>query len=165
MSSKPSTAGPSPKKRRTDPKPSTGSKCPATPSPKKLFHSKRYYSPKKRGGGGRGSVSPRKIVCQLSGDNGGTSSVLLEEEEEEGRGGNTRTRGAEEMGKVEAYYSTNFKQVLSKCLLPSNPERHVISEQEATLVQDFMKLGSGWSLARPLLPTACTGWQIGKTLK
>lgn len=142
MSSKTSIAGPSPKKRRTDPKPSTiGSKSPGTPSPKKLFHSKRYYSPKRKSPGGK--ASPRKIASQrrlvLSDDNGGPSSVLLEEEEERD--------GGEGVGKVEAYYSTNFKQVLSKCLLPSNPEHHVISEQEAALVQDFMKLESGLELS------------------
>ena len=42
----------------------------------------------------------------------------------------------------EVYYTANFKDVLNRCLLPSNPERHVISEQDESLVKEFMELGS-----------------------
>ena len=45
----------------------------------------------------------------------------------------------------EAYYSSNFKEVLRMCLLPSNPERHVISTDEESVVEDFMILNGGWS--------------------
>lgn len=109
---------PSPKKSRTDSIPSQ----PGTPSPRKAkFRPKKYYSPKK--------ASPRKSSQRSTGE----SSL------DQGLVDAVRTTG-------EVYYTANFKDVLNKCLLASNPERHVISKQEATLVEDFMHLESGWEL-------------------
>ena len=115
---------PSPKRVRTGPTPqSSPSKAPNTQhaSPKKFsprkYFAPRRFSPKK-------TTSPRKTASAS-----GQSPAVKSEEGESVRG--------------EAYYSTNFKEVLSKILLPSNPEHHVISEQEVALVDEFMRL-EGW---------------------
>ena len=52
---------------------------------------------------------------------------------------------AEKRSQNEGYYCANFKEVLSKSLLSANPERHVITEQEVALVEEFMQLEGGWS--------------------
>ena len=43
---------------------------------------------------------------------------------------------------TEVYYLSNFKAVLENCLLSSNPERHVISADEASTVDRFTQLSS-----------------------
>lgn len=45
-------------------------------------------------------------------------------------------------GNGEAYYLANFKAVMENCLLSSNPERHVISADEASTVGRFTSLSS-----------------------
>lgn len=40
----------------------------------------------------------------------------------------------------ESYYLANFKAILENCMLPSNPEAHVISVDEAKLVEEFRLL-------------------------
>lgn len=40
----------------------------------------------------------------------------------------------------EVYYLANFKAVMENCLLPSNPECHVISADETNMVGRFTKL-------------------------
>lgn len=48
--------------------------------------------------------------------------------------------------KEEAYYLANFKAVMENCLLASNPERHVISADEASTFDRFTKLSSTYYL-------------------
>lgn len=138
--SKPSTSRPSPKRPKTDPKSqkflspvksSPGKSSPQKPSPiAKKFSPKKYYKPKRFS---PRKDSPRKIsfTSESQGTNTDDNVVLQSKEDVTGRSTSTST---------EAYYSANFKEVLCKCLLASNPERHVISEQEVSLVDEFMRL-------------------------
>lgn len=129
---KPSIATPSPKKLKTSPGLSQAISSPhkSGASPKKSprkFRPKKY-SPKK---------SPRKATSKKANEErlvgaGSFEDVTAAHEDAAASG---RTSG-------EAYYTANFKDVLNKCLLPSNPERHVISEQDELLVKGFMELES-----------------------
>lgn len=121
---RPCTGTPSPKKPKTDltkSGPLSGPKPTSGPSPKK-FRPKKYYSPKKS--------SPKKTKFV-------PAESLTEDESLEKEA--TSQQGSE------VYYTANFKAVLNRSLLSSNPERHVISNQEASLVKQFMELESGWS--------------------
>lgn len=121
MSDKP---GPSPKKRKTAPKSPKSPQSKASPkkfSPRKYFGQRRY-SPKKKSPAKRKLLPPDEGTSLLAGERAGEAE---------------RVSG-------EAYYSANFKEVLSKCLLPSNPEHHVISDEEVALVEEFMALDGGW---------------------
>lgn len=129
MSKKPSIGTPSPKKLKTDPGP-----LKSKPSPKKLgaspkkFRPKKYYSPKK---------SPRKLTPKKIDQERSAGASLFRDvnSAHEEKAATERTSG-------EVYYTANFKEVLNRCLLPSNPERHVISEHDVSLVKDFMELES-----------------------
>lgn len=127
MSDKP---GPSPKKCKTASK-STKSPQPKQ-SPRKFsprkYYSQRKFSPKKKSPGKSAGPAKRRLLTDE-----GTSSLAAE--------GEDRRRATTS----EAYYSANFKEVLSKCLLLSNPEHHVISDEEQALVQEFLALDGGWS--------------------
>ena len=120
MSDKP---GPSPKKCKVSSTSSQPTRSPKKFSPKKYYGQKRY-SPKKKSPG----KSPKK---RLLADEE-TSSLSTEGKDSE-----------KTISRSEAYYSCNFKEVLSKCLLLSNPERHVIREDEVAMVEDFMALNGG----------------------
>ncbi len=50
------------------------------------------------------------------------------------------SRGAMVYREEEAYYLANFKAILENCMLPSNPEAHVISVDDANLVGEFLLL-------------------------
>lgn len=105
---------------------------PAKTSPRK-FRPKKFYSPKKRS-----SSSPRKepvtAVSRETVDDGGAEGANFRASVSE------KGSGSPAGGGGDSYYLANFKEVLSKCLLPSNPERHVISQQDAGLVEEFMRL-------------------------
>lgn len=122
---------PSPKKPKLDLRKSPKSQSAkssqekSSPSPKK-FRPKKYYSPKKS--------SPPKKVPNRSGQE--SLEVFQDDCFSQKEATNQRSSG-------EVYYTANFKEVLNRCLLPSNPERHVISDQEAALVKQFMELESG----------------------
>lgn len=115
--SKPNAATPQPKRPKfsSPEKPSL-----AKSSPKKHL-GPRKFSPKKL------RKSPRKADPTPEGGEipGGHSS-----------GGSNPLEGSNN----EAYYSANFKDVLGKCLLSSNPERHVICDEEVAVVEEFMRL-------------------------
>jgi hypothetical protein len=124
MSKRPGFGTPSPKKTKANPgcsKTPSASLTPkkSTPSPRK-FRPKKYYSPKK---------SPRKLTLESTGELADTEVVIP-------------PPGRTERTSSEVYYTANFKEVLTECLIPSNPEGHVISDHERSMVKDFMDLES-----------------------
>ena len=116
MSERAGTNSPENQRPKTSHLPSPSKHSSFSPKASPTKSKARKYSPRK--------FSPRKRPPELNGSFRGSP----------------RKKSSSEEGRSEVYYSANFKAVLKSCLESSNPEHHVISPEEVSIVDGYMNL-------------------------